>query len=72
MSQIRPQILMRYGRQNQPIRVPIENMVIDPTAQTYLQADVAAGANTMTVQNIANFAINQILLSETLAIKIRR
>ena len=53
---------MRYGRQNQPIRVPIENMVIDPTAQTYLQADVAAGVNTITVQNIANFAINQILL----------
>jgi hypothetical protein len=62
MSQIRPQILMRYGRQNQPIRVPIENQLIDPTAQTYLSADVTAGAGSLTVQNISNFAINQILL----------
>lgn len=62
MSQIRPQILMRYGRQNQPVRVPTENMLIDPVAQTFLSADVLANANTITVQNVANFAINQILL----------
>jgi len=54
--------MMRYGRQNQPVRVPIENMLIDPTAQTYLQSDVTAGSSTITVQNIANFAINQFLL----------
>ena len=53
---------MRYGRQNQPVRVPIENLLIDPAAQTYLSADMPAGSSTLTVQNISNFAINQILL----------
>ncbi len=62
MSQIRPQIQMRYGRQNQPVRVPISNMLVDPVAQTYLQSDIAAGSSSIIVQNIANFATNQILL----------
>lgn len=53
---------MRYGRQNQPIRVPIENMLVDPTAQTYLQQDTSAGSSTIPVQNISGFAVNQILL----------
>ncbi len=53
---------MRYGRQNQPIRVPIENLLVDPPAQTFLATDVTAGSSTLTVQNISNFAINQILL----------
>ncbi len=62
MSQIRPQIQMRYGRQNQPVRVPISNMLVDPVAQTYLQSDIAAGSSSIIVQNITNFATNQILL----------
>ncbi len=53
---------MRYGRQNQPVRVPISNMLVDPVAQTYLQSDIAAGSSSIIVQNIANFATNQILL----------
>lgn len=55
MSQVRPQVALRYGRQNQPIRVPIENQLIDPAAQTYLAANAAVGDTTLTVQNIANF-----------------
>lgn len=62
MSQISPQILMRYGRQNQPIRVPIQDLLIDPPAQTLLSADVAAGSNQISVANITGFAVNQILL----------
>lgn len=62
MSQIRPQILMRYGRQNQPVRVPIENMLVDPPAQTYLQQDTVASSSTILVANITNFAENQLLL----------
>ncbi len=53
---------MRYGRQNQPVRVPISNMLVDPVAQTYLQSDIAAGSSSIIVQNITNFATNQILL----------
>ena len=59
MSQIAPQILMRYGRQNQPVRVPIENMLVDPPAKTYLATDVAANSSTLTVQNILNFQLAQ-------------
>ncbi len=62
MSQISPQILLRYGRQNQPIRVPIQDLLIDPPAQTLLSADMAAGSSSLTVANSTNFAINQILL----------
>lgn len=62
MSQIRPQIALRYGRQNQPVRVPLENMVVDPPAQSYFSQDATAGASTLFVQNQSGFAINQILL----------
>jgi hypothetical protein len=53
---------MRYGRQNQPVRVPIENMLVDPPAQTYLSGDLASGVSSLTMANITNFAVNQILL----------
>lgn len=62
MSQISPQILLRYGRQNQPIRVPIQDLLIDPPAQTQLAEDSDAGTLTLNVANITNFAINQSLL----------
>ncbi len=52
---------MRYGRQNQPIRVPIETLLVDNTG-TFLTADTASGSGTLTVKNITGFAINQILL----------
>lgn len=62
MSQVRPKILLRYGRINQPIRVPMSDQLVDPLAQTLISSDAAAGASTLTVANITGFAINQILL----------
>lgn len=62
MSQIRPKILMRYGRINEPVRVPFYDLLVDPLTKTVLTADTASGVNTLTVKNITNFAVNQILL----------
>jgi hypothetical protein len=62
MSQISPQILLRYGRQNQPVRVPISDLLVDPPASTYLSGNSLAGDTNLSVQNTTNFAINQILL----------
>lgn len=62
MSQISPQILLRYGRQSQPIRTPISDLLIDPPAQTLLSSDMAAGSATLNVTNITGFMTNQILL----------
>lgn len=62
MSQISPVIDLRYGRQNQPIRVPIDPLLVDPPAQTFLSADAAAGVSQISVANITGFAVNQILL----------
>lgn len=61
MSLIRPKILLRYGRQQEPIRIPTNDLVIDAT-KTFLTADSSSGSGTLTVQNITNFAINQVLL----------
>jgi hypothetical protein len=62
MSQVRPKILLRYGRQNQPVRVPTQDMLIDPPAQTFLTTDALTATASIEVGNILNFAINQILL----------
>lgn len=64
MSQIRPQILMRYGRQNQPVRVPVENMIVDPVAQSYIAVDANSGASSITVQNATNFAAGFIIIGD--------
>lgn len=61
MSQIRPKILLRYGRVNQPVRVPLIDLLVD-AKKTFLTSDTASGVSSLTVQNIAGFAINQILL----------
>jgi hypothetical protein len=58
---IRPIVKLRYGRQNEPIRIPIANLLQDPLAQTYLTNDFAASNGVLTVQNITGFAVNQIL-----------
>lgn len=62
MSQISPVVETNYGRQNQPIKVPIASLLLDPVAQTFLTADAEAGDGALTVANITNFAKNQILL----------
>lgn len=61
MSQIRPKILVRYGRINQPIRVPIYDLTVD-SINTVLTADTASGSSTLTVKNITGFAVNQVLI----------
>lgn len=55
---------MRYGRQNQPVRVPVENMVIDPVAQSYIFADTNSGVSSITVQNGSNFAAGFIIIGD--------
>jgi hypothetical protein len=62
MSQIRPKILLRYGRINEPIRIPISDQLVDPLAQTFLSADSVPSVTVISVANITGFAINQILL----------
>lgn len=61
MAVIRPKILLRVGRINQPVRVPIFDLLVDATS-TFLTADTAAAVTTLTVKNITGLAINQILL----------
>lgn len=48
--QIRPKILLSYGRQQEPIRVPLSNLTqYAPT--TYVSGSVAAGIGSVPVQN---------------------
>lgn len=61
MNQIRPKILLRYGRINQPLRIPIYDLIID-SIPSMLTADMPSASSTLTVKNITGFAINQILL----------
>lgn len=60
--EVRPKILLRYGRINLPIRVPIIDELVDPLAQTFLASSAAALDGTLTVANITGFDSNQILL----------
>lgn len=61
MALIRPKVLVRAGRINEPIRVPIADLLVD-AKKTFLSADIASGSSTLTVKNIVGFAVNQILL----------
>lgn len=59
--QIRPKVLLRYGRINEPVRIPMYDQMVDAIS-TFLIADTAAASGTLTVKNITGFAINQVLL----------
>lgn len=61
MAQIRPLVELTYGRQNEPIRIPIQPLLQDATV-TFLTNDTAATQTTFVVQNITNLATNQYLL----------
>jgi len=61
MSQIRPKILLGYGRINQPIKVPLEDLLVNALQVVLASARSVAGA-TLTVANTAGFAVNQVLL----------
>ena len=60
--QIRPKILLDYGRINQPIQVPLSDLLLNPTYQSFLVVDSDSGSGSITVKNLTGFAINQILL----------
>lgn len=62
MAQQRPKVLMRAGRINEPLRVPIYDLLVDPVAKTFLSSDMASASGTLTVKNINGFAVNQFLL----------
>ena len=52
---IRPKILLTYGRINQPIQIPLVDLTAN-AINNVLSADVAAGSSTLTVKSIADFA----------------
>lgn len=60
----RPKVLIRYGRMNQPIRVPIYDLLLDQQS-TFQIEDQVAGATTLVVENIERFTTNQFLLIGT-------
>lgn len=59
--QIRPLVQLRFGRINEPVRIPMNPLLVDAT-KTYLSADVNANEFNVTVQNITGFADNQYVL----------
>lgn len=61
MAQIRPLVELTYGRQNEPVRIPIAPLLIEAT-QTFLTNDTASGVTTLTVQNTTGLADNQFIL----------
>lgn len=62
--QIKPKVLLTYGRQQEPIRVPIYDLMVDATA-TFLTVDTALGVTSLTVKNISGFASNQVIIIGT-------
>lgn len=58
---LRPKILLSYGRQNEPLRVPISDILINPQAQTYLTSDSIVGLSILTVKDSQNISKNNIL-----------
>ena len=56
---IRPKILIDFGRQNAPIRIPIADLILNAPG-SFLTNDFSSGVSAFTVQNINGFAINQI------------
>ena len=50
MAQVRPKILLTYGRQQEPVRVPLTDL-LEYAPVTYVVGSVTAGSNTLPVQN---------------------
>lgn len=53
----RPKILLDYGRVNEPIRVPISDLLLN-MPQTFLTDDTASGVTSLTVDNGFNTIVN--------------
>jgi hypothetical protein len=60
--QIRPKILLKYGRINAPLRVPIFDLTSQPEVETYLITDTVAGLTTIKVKDPENIRIKQVAL----------
>ena len=61
---IRPKVLIDFGRVNEPIRIPIIDL-INNSVQSFLTNDFATGVSSLTVQNTFGFSTNQILFIGT-------
>ncbi len=59
-SKIRPKIRITYGRVNAPLRVALNDLLLNSQI-TYLTNDFASGVSALTVPNIYGIAINQVL-----------
>src|SRR3990167_745700 len=60
-SPLRPKILLTYGRMQEPLRVPISDMLVNPQAITYLTSDSVVGLSLLTVKDSQNISKNNIL-----------
>lgn len=60
-NNLRPKILISYGRMQEPLRIPIADLLVNPQAKTFLTTDSVSGLNVLTVKDIQNLRINQIL-----------
>lgn len=58
---LRPLIKISYGRQNEPLRVPISDLLINPQAKTFITTDSVVGLSVLTVKDIQNLRVNQLL-----------
>jgi hypothetical protein len=61
MAEIRPRLSILYGRENQPIRIPIVDLVVKNT-KTFLTTDTASGSTSLTVKSTVDFDADDILL----------
>lgn len=61
MSELRPRISVRYGRVNDPIRVPVLDSVLQPITQSFLVTNTSSGLTILGVKNAFVFNENQVL-----------
>lgn len=61
MAEIRPRIAIRYGRINEPIKVPVLDAVLQPITQSFLVTNSASGLTVLGVKNSFVFNKNQII-----------
>lgn len=58
---IRPRVKIEYGRINQPVRIPIIDLIVN-NPKTHLTADLASGSTSLTVKNTTDFDYQDIVL----------
>lgn len=58
MAQVRPKILISYGRISAPLRIPIIDLLVNAPA-TFLTSDTASGSATLNVKTSTDFGTNK-------------